>query len=42
METVVITFSEENMKDITSLHDNKLVITTKIKNFDVYRVLVDS
>ncbi|KAK3035100.1 hypothetical protein RJ639_032602 [Escallonia herrerae] len=38
----VITFSDEDSKDIQTPHDDPLVITVRAKNFDVKRVLIDN
>ncbi|KAL2466313.1 Uncharacterized protein Adt_42164 [Abeliophyllum distichum] len=37
-----ITFSDEDLKGVTCLHDDALVIVTDIADFDVKRVLEDN
>lgn len=42
MEIIVVSFMDEDMEHVTTLHDDTLVITTQINDFDVTRVMVDS
>ncbi|KAK3010068.1 hypothetical protein RJ639_012640 [Escallonia herrerae] len=41
-ENTAITFSDEDLKDVKTPHDDPLVITIKAGNFDVKRVLIDN
>ena len=37
----IISFSDSDLKDVQLLHNDPLVITLRIGNYDVQRVLVD-
>lgn len=40
--SIVISFSNEDMENVTSRHDDALVITTEMNDLDVKRIFVDS
>ena len=38
----VITFSEENVWRIQTLHDDAIIVSTTITNYDIKRIFVDN
>jgi hypothetical protein len=42
MESVVLSFSEEDARGVVMPHDDALVVTVKVANHAIHRILVDN